>query len=137
MCTLSQHEVQLIRLALVRYAHHERKQCRHVWGEYSAERWQRAHDAELLAYRLTRGAQEMSKGTDLVRLSFNPNANPLVESVKQAVADLIDGVEEHKHLDPRLAALAITAFEEGAMWAVKLVTTEKQDAAPASDPPTN
>lgn len=39
-------------------------------------------------------------------------------------AELIDLCEEHKSLDPRLAALAQTAYEEAAMWAVKLVTTK-------------
>ena len=69
----------------------------------------------------------MAKGEDLVRMSFNPNANPYVEEIKRRVADLINYVEEHRGLDPRLSALAITAFEEGAMWAVKLVTTEKRE----------
>lgn len=73
----------------------------------------------------------MTKGETLVRKSFNPNGNPNVEEVKANVAALIDWVESRKTADPRLAALAITAFEEGAMWAVKLVTTE------ASEPPRN
>lgn len=73
----------------------------------------------------------MTKGETLVRKSFNPNGNPNVEEVKANVAALIDWVESRKAADPRLAALAITAFEEGAMWAVKLVTTE------ASEPPRN
>lgn len=68
----------------------------------------------------------MSKGTDLVRLSFNPNANADVEEFKQATADLIDLAEKHRDKDPRLSALAITAYEEAAMWAVKLVTSEKK-----------
>jgi hypothetical protein len=33
--------------------------------------------------------------------------------------------EEIKHLDPRLAALAQTHYEDAAMWAVKLATTGK------------
>jgi hypothetical protein len=66
----------------------------------------------------------MTKGETLVRKSFNPSANKEVEEVKKTVAALIDFVEEHKSLDGRLAALAITIFEEGAMWAVKLMTTE-------------
>jgi hypothetical protein len=66
----------------------------------------------------------MTKGETLVRMSFNPSANKDVEEVKKTVAALIDFVEDHKALDGRLAALAITSFEEGAMWAVKLLTTE-------------
>jgi hypothetical protein len=48
-----------------------------------------------------------------------------VDKVKALSADLIDLCEEHKELDPRLAALAQTAYEEAAMWAVKLVTSGK------------
>lgn len=65
----------------------------------------------------------MPTGAELVRADFNPNSNPEVAEVKRRVAELIDFVNESKDKDPRLAALATTAFEEGAMWAVKLVTT--------------
>jgi len=68
----------------------------------------------------------MTKGETLVRKSFNPSSNPDVEEIKQRAADLIDCIEAHKDKDPRLSALAITSFEEGAMWAVKLVTTESK-----------
>ena len=67
----------------------------------------------------------MSLGTDRVRLLFNPSKDDLVGRVKQLSADLIDLCEEHKALDPRLAALAQTHYEDAAMWAVKLVTTDK------------
>jgi hypothetical protein len=66
-----------------------------------------------------------SLGAHRVRESFNPSQDSLVDKVKRYSADLIDLCEEHKHLDPRLAALAQTAYEEAAMWAVKLVTTQK------------
>lgn len=48
-----------------------------------------------------------------------------MDKVKRLSADLIDLCEEHKDLDPRLAAVAQTRYEEAAMWAVKLVTTDK------------
>ncbi len=64
-------------------------------------------------------------GEQRVRASFNPNENPEVKEVKAKVAELIDWVEGKKSLDPRLGALAQTALEEAAMWAVKLVTTQK------------
>jgi hypothetical protein len=64
-------------------------------------------------------------GARRVRESFNPSQDSLVDKVKRYSADLIDLCEEHKDLDPRLAALAQTAYEEAAMWAVKLVTTPK------------
>ena len=65
----------------------------------------------------------MSWGEDRVRLSFNPGANEEVEAIKRKAADLIDVVEGMKTKDPRLAAIAQTCFEDGAMWAVKLATT--------------
>jgi len=61
-------------------------------------------------------------GEDRVRSSFNPNANKDVEGIKRMAAACIDWCEQHKDKDPRLAALAQRAFEEAAMWAVKLVT---------------
>jgi hypothetical protein len=68
----------------------------------------------------------MSVGSDRVRASFNPSDKSRVSEIKQATARLIDICEENKALDPRLAALAQTAYEEAAMWAVKLVTTEEK-----------
>jgi hypothetical protein len=69
--------------------------------------------------------KDRTEGERRVRKSFNPNGNPDVEKVKQLSAALIDLVREHPAAatDPRLAALAMTAYEEAAMWAVKLVTT--------------
>jgi hypothetical protein len=67
----------------------------------------------------------MSIGTDRVRLSFNPTADGDVEGLKKKTAELIDLCEIMKVRDPRLAALAMTAYEEAAMWAVKLATTAK------------
>jgi hypothetical protein len=67
----------------------------------------------------------MSLGAARVRESFNPSKEDKVDKIKRWSADCIDFCEEHKDLDPRLAALAATAYEEAAMWAVKLVTTKK------------
>ena len=67
----------------------------------------------------------MTLGESRVRISFNPSKDSLVDRFKRLSAELIDLCEEHKSLDPRLAALAQTAYETAAMWAVKLVTTEK------------
>ena len=69
--------------------------------------------------------QEQTLGQRRVRTSFNPSKDNLVDEVKRMSASLIDLCDIHKDLDPRLAALAQTAYEEAAMWAVKLVTTEK------------
>jgi len=67
----------------------------------------------------------MSIGSDRVRESFNPSGDNMIDKLKRYTADLIDLCEDLKHLDPRLAALAQTAYEEAAMWAVKAATTKK------------
>jgi len=61
-------------------------------------------------------------GEQRVRSEFNPSASGEVETLKQRTAELINIVEDLKHKDPRLAALAQTAYEEAAIWAVKLAT---------------
>jgi hypothetical protein len=73
-------------------------------------------------------AESMSLGAQRVRESFNPSGTEMatmVDKLKRYTADLIDLCEELKHLDPRLASLAQTAYEEAAMWAVKAATTKK------------
>jgi len=67
----------------------------------------------------------MSIGAERVRESFNPSQDNMVDKLKRYTADLIDLCEDLKHLDPRLASLAQTAYEEAAMWAVKAATTKK------------
>jgi hypothetical protein len=67
----------------------------------------------------------MSIGAERVRESFNPSKTDTVDKLKRYTADLIDLCEDLKHLDPRLASLAQTAYEEAAMWAVKAATTKK------------
>jgi hypothetical protein len=65
-------------------------------------------------------------GERRVRVTFNPSANGRVSVLKSRTADLINLVEELKEPgDPeksRCAALAQTAFEEAAMWAIKAAT---------------
>lgn len=70
-------------------------------------------------------SDQLTLGKMRVRASFNPSNESLVDKVKSLSADLIDLCDQHRELDPRLAALAQTAYEEAAMWAVKLVTTGK------------
>jgi hypothetical protein len=67
----------------------------------------------------------MSIGAQRVRESFNPSKDSVVDKIKRYTADLIDLCEDLKHLDPRLASLAQTSYEEAAMWAVKAATTQK------------
>lgn len=64
----------------------------------------------------------MSIGEDRVRTKFNPSADSVVDQLKQKSAELIDICETLKGKDARLAALAQTAYEEAAMWAVKAAT---------------
>lgn len=67
----------------------------------------------------------MSLGELRVRTSFNPSADSVVDQIKQKSAELIDLCETLKSLDPRLASLAQTAYEEAAMWGVKAASTQK------------
>lgn len=66
----------------------------------------------------------MTIGEDRVRTKFNPSAISDVDTIKQQTAALIDMCEGMKSQgrDPRLVALAQTAYEEAAMWAVKAAT---------------
>lgn len=64
----------------------------------------------------------MTVGTDRVRATFNPSESSAVDQIKRNTAELIDLCEMLKNKDPRLAALAQTAYEEAAMWAVKAAT---------------
>ena len=87
----------------------------------------------------------MTKGEYRVGITFNPSKpsnQDMVGKIKRAAADLIDligGIQQPRidgdmttekwvhvstHLNEvkRLQALAMTAIEEGAMWAVKAAT---------------
>ncbi len=64
----------------------------------------------------------MSIGKNRVRAGFNPSGDQRVESIKSLSAQLIDICEDLKAKEPRCAALAQTAYEEAAMWAVKAAT---------------
>jgi hypothetical protein len=67
-------------------------------------------------------------GEDRVRVKFNPSSDNLVDQIKQATARLIDLCDEHKNGDAeaiRLWALAMTHYEDAAMWAVKAATVAK------------
>lgn len=69
----------------------------------------------------------MTLGQSRVRASFNPSGKTLVDELKLHAAELIDLCEEMRGDNAeinRCCALAQTAFEEGAMWAVKAATAE-------------
>lgn len=78
----------------------------------------------------------MTIGEDRVRIKFNPSAETRVDILKNKSAELINLANElleDARNDPspgasekaRHASLAMTAFEEGAMWAVKAATHGK------------
>jgi len=67
----------------------------------------------------------MTLGEDRVRVKFNPSADGIVDQIKQKTAELIDLCETIKDKDPRLVALAMTHYEDAAMWAVKAATAGK------------
>ena len=73
-------------------------------------------------------ADTKTLGEARVRTEFNPANNGLVDQIKQKSAELIDlvstipdGSEAPKEAG-RLKALAMTGYEESAMWAVKAAT---------------
>ena len=65
---------------------------------------------------------EKSIGEKRVRSDFNVTEDSTVNNIKYCAAELINMCEEIKDKDPRLAALAQTYFEIGAMLAVKAST---------------
>jgi hypothetical protein len=73
-------------------------------------------------------SSEPTLGDKRVRRDFNvsPHAHDLVATIKERTAALIDLCERLKVKDGRLAALAQTAYEEAAMWAVKAATTPEE-----------
>ena len=60
---------------------------------------------------------DQTEGQRRVRLSFNPGDDKAVHDLKQKTSDLIDLIYCTGN-DPRCSAMAMTAFEEAAMWAV-------------------
>lgn len=69
----------------------------------------------------------MTKGEHRVGIDFNPSGDDLVGQIKRGAADLIDLIDRISDVPAgveaiRLKALAQTAIEEGAMWAVKAAT---------------
>jgi hypothetical protein len=72
----------------------------------------------------------LSLGEKRVRSSFNPSKDSLVDQIKQKTAELIDLCAAKQRMasqgeEIRLWSLALTAYEEAAMWGVKAATIEK------------
>ena len=73
-----------------------------------------------------------SLGASRVRESFNPSGNELVDKIKRYTADLIDlcadGCEKaDEGEEARLWSVAMTEYEDAAMWAVKAATANSGD----------
>ena len=76
--------------------------------------------------------EELTLGEQRVRTTFNPSSEDIVQKIKDKTASLINIVAEVKYEDEkgtqkageraRLVALALTAYEEAAMWGVKAAT---------------
>lgn len=84
------------------------------------------------------GAGQLSLGQTRVRARFNPSGDDLVDEIKTKTAELIDlchrcgkydsssgRIDDTQHEMNRLWALAMTHYEDAAMWAVKAATTLK------------
>ena len=72
----------------------------------------------------------MTIGEDRVRVKFNPSADSIVDQIKQRSAELIDlcsiGADKTDDSEVgRLWSLAMTHYEDAAMWAVKAATAGK------------
>jgi len=73
----------------------------------------------------------MTLGEYRVGITFNPSNNQVVSDVKAYTAMLIDKCQEiaDNNDNPevkRLAALAMTHYEDAAMWAVKAATKQNR-----------
>lgn len=77
--------------------------------------------------------EDLTLGEKRVRTSFNPDDNSVVQHAKERAAELINFIDteinapentpkENMGEFMRLKALAMTAIEEAAMWAVKAAT---------------
>lgn len=68
-------------------------------------------------------------GESRVRTTFNPSDDSNVQNIKERAAEFINYVDNNIEVtdgeSARLKALALTAIEEAAMWAVKGATIQK------------
>lgn len=78
---------------------------------------------------MTNTSVEQTLGQKRVRASFNPPNDSVVDLIKEKAAALIDFCNDHlpgkTGEEARLWSLAMTHFEDAAMWAVKAATTPK------------
>ena len=58
------------------------------------------------------------KDNSVTQKNFNPSGNPAVDEIKARTEDLISFIEENVEPGSR-RSLALTNYEQAAMWAVK------------------
>lgn len=72
--------------------------------------------------------REMTEGEYRVGVDFNPGNSPGVADIKERTAALIDRLapiaEDPNSPGARCAAIAMKAYENAAMWAVKALTKQ-------------
>lgn len=70
--------------------------------------------------------ETLTLGEQRIRTAFNPSNDSTVQHIKERGAEFInyvnDNVPANGPEQARLKALALTAIEEAAMWAVKAAT---------------
>ncbi len=69
--------------------------------------------------------KRLTEGQWRVGIDVNPAANSDVDRIKHKAAELIDLIDD-VGCNGRCTALAMNAFEDGAMWAVKSVTKKER-----------
>jgi hypothetical protein len=83
----------------------------------------------------------MSLGTDRVRVAFNPSKENMVDKIKWKTSELIDLCNQQQDglrtETARCWQLAMTHYEDAAMWAVKAATAEKPKSQAVPDYPSN
>ncbi len=68
---------------------------------------------------------DLTKGENRVRVNFNVSGSGDVDKIKTKTAELINLIDSLPNKNgemERLKSLAMTAYEEAAMWAVKAAT---------------
>lgn len=72
--------------------------------------------------------RKQTEGEYRVGVSFNPSSSSAVDEIKRKTAELIDLMmaltRNRGAVGTREAAIAATAYEDAAMWAVKAVTKQ-------------
>ena len=76
-------------------------------------------------------SQKLTEGQYRVGVNFNPSNASAVDEIKLKTAELIDLMyayaSNRSAAGSREAAIAMTSYEDAAMWAVKAVTKQPRD----------